>query len=177
MENYTVKKLIGRDKIKMRVREIAAEIDRDYKDKNPIFAVVLKGGFIFAADLLRSLKIPTSLDFIGTSSYEGTKSSGDVRITKDLDYTIKGRHLLLVEDIVDTGLTLNNLIKLLKQRGPKSLNIASLLVKDIPRNFEIPLRYVCFNIPNKFVIGCGLDFDEKHRGLPYIGYVEPVAKK
>lgn len=172
MENYIVKKLIGKEEIEKRVGEVAQKMARDYIGKDPIIAVVLKGGFVFAADLIRKMDIPFTVDFIGAASYIGTESSGDIRITKDLDTPIIGRHLILVEDIVDTGLTLHKLIKLLTQREPLSIKIAALLVKGIERPFVLPVDYACFEIPNKFVVGYGLDYNEKHRGLPFVGYIE-----
>ena len=174
MDNYTVKELIHKDKIDERVREIAKQIDKDYIGLDPIIAVVLKGGFVFAADLVRNLETTFALDFIGASSYVGTESSGDIKITKDLDTPIVGRHLILVEDIVDTGKTLYKLIRYLSQREPKSIKIATLLLKDMERPFELPVDYYCFEVPNKFVVGYGLDYNECHRGLPYIGYIEPT---
>ncbi len=173
MENYTINELIPLTDIQVRVKEVARMIDEQYMDLDPIIAVVLKGGFIFAADLLRNLETPFTLDFIGASSYVGTESSGDIKITKDLDTPIIDRHLILVEDIVDTGLTLFKLVKLLKQREPKSVRIATMLLKDIDRPFDLKVDYYGFKIPNKFVVGYGLDYNERHRGLPYIGYVEP----
>jgi hypoxanthine phosphoribosyltransferase len=174
MENYTVKELISYIEIQKRVAEVAKEIDADFKGLDPIIAVVLKGGFVFAADLVRSLETTFTLDFIGASSYIGTESSGDIRITKDLDTPIIDRHLILIEDIVDTGLTLYKLVKLLKQRDPKSVSIAAMLVKEIDRPFDLEVDYYGFKIPNEFVVGYGLDYNERHRGLPYIGYVEPT---
>lgn len=174
MENYMVKELISNSDIQKRVVEVAKEIDADFKGLDPIIAVVLKGGFVFAADLVRSLETTFTLDFIGASSYIGTESSGDIKITKDLDTPIIDRHLILVEDIVDTGLTLYKLINLLKQRDPKSVSIAAMLVKEIDRPFDLEVDYYGFKIPNEFVVGYGLDYNERHRGLPYIGYVEPA---
>jgi len=170
--NYEIKKLIERSEIEKRIGEVAETIDRDYEGKNPIVAVVLKGGFIFAADLLRNMHIRFTLDFIGASSYIGKESSGDIKITKDLDTPLSGRHLILVEDIVDTGLTLHKLCRLLEQRDPASISIATLLLKEIERDFELPVEYCGFTIPNKFVVGFGLDYSERHRGLPYIGYID-----
>ncbi len=172
MENYKVKKLIGHEEIEQRVREVASEVNHDYAGKDPILAVVLKGGFVFAADLVRMLDVPFTIEFVGTSSYDGAVSSGDIRITKDLDISITDRHLLLVEDIVDTGLTLHVLCDLFEQRKPRSITIATMLLKDIERPFDLPLGYVGFGVPNKFVVGYGLDYNERYRGLPYIGYIE-----
>lgn len=177
MDKYRVKRLISKKAIEQRIEEIASEIERDYKGKNPIIAVVLKGGVIFASDLLRKVNIPFMLDFIGAASYNGTTSSGDIKITKDLDTPIIRRHLILVEDIVDTGLTLFKLCKLLRQREPLSIKIATLLEKEISRPFELRIDYVGFKIPNKFVVGYGLDYNERHRGLPFIGYIEWEEEK
>jgi len=173
MEKLDVHKLFSQKQIEKRVEEVAAQIDKDYKDLNPIIAVVLKGGFIFASDLVRKMEIPFTLDFLGASSYVGTESSGDIKITKDLNTPIIDRHLILVEDIVDTGLTLFKLVKLLKQRDPKSVSISAMLVKDFERPFDLKVAYPGFWIPNKFVVGYGLDYNEQYRGLTYIGYVEP----
>ncbi len=172
MQDYSIKKLISREEIDRRVKEVACEIDKDYIGLAPIIAVVLKGGFVFAADLVRNMKTPFTLDFIGASSYVGTESRGDIKMTKDLDTPLKGRHLILVEDIVDTGQTLKKLCRLLGQREPESIKIATLLLKDIERPFNLRVDYYCFEIPNKFVVGYGLDHNERHRGLPYIGYIE-----
>ncbi|MCK5832661.1 hypoxanthine phosphoribosyltransferase [bacterium] len=173
MENYKIHKLIDQMAIKTRIAEVAKQIENDYSDTNPIIAVVLKGGFIFAADLVRNINTPFTIDFIGASSYIGTKSSGDIKITKDLNTPVGGRNLILVEDIVDTGLTLYNLCKTLQQREPLSIKIAALLLKNIDRPFDLPVDYYAFEIPDKFVVGFGLDYNEKHRGLPYVGYIEP----
>jgi hypoxanthine phosphoribosyltransferase len=174
MENYVIEKLLDRKEIEGRIVQVAAQIDQDYRGENPIIAVVLKGGFVFAADLVRDIHTPFNVDFVGASSYKGTKSSGDIKITKDLDNPIGGRHVILVEDIVDTGLTLFNLKKLLEQRNPLSVKIATLLLKDIDRPFDLPVDYYAFKIPDKFVVGFGLDYNEMHRGLPYVGYLKAI---
>ncbi|HHS50223.1 MAG TPA: hypoxanthine phosphoribosyltransferase [candidate division Zixibacteria bacterium] len=172
MREYQVKELIDRETIERRIAEVAKEIERDYAGKNPIMAVVLKGGFVFAADLLRSIDTPFTVDFIGASSYEGTQSTGDIKITKDLDNPITGRHIILVEDIVDSGLTLYNLGEVLRKRGALSVKIATLLIKKIDRPFPLDVDYFGFEIPDEFVVGWGLDYNERHRGLPFVGYVE-----
>jgi len=177
MKNYVVKKLIDQKSIEEHVKSVAAQISDYYADKDPIIAIVLKGGFVFAADLIRLLDFPFTIDFVGASSYAGTQSLGDIKFTKDLDKPIVNRHVLLVEDIVDTGLTLYKLIHALKTREPASVNIAAMLVKDIPRPFDLEVAYRGLNIPNEFVVGYGLDYNERHRGLPYIGYVEFPEEK
>lgn len=177
MNNYEIKKLIDQKQIEKKVIEVAAKIDKDYADKDPIITIVLKGGFVFAADLVRLLSEPFTLDFIGASSYSGTESLGDIKITKDLDTPIVGRHVLLVEDIVDTGLTLYKLCRTLKHREPLSIKIAAMLVKNIERPFDLTVDYKGFEIPDEFVVGYGLDYNERHRGLPYIGYIEFEEKR
>ncbi len=173
MQDYEIHKLIDRSELEARIAVVAEQIDRDYKGSNPVIAIVLKGGFIFAADLVRNITTPFNIDFVGASSYIGTQSSGEIKITKDLDVPIAGRHLILVEDIVDSGLTLFRLCEALQCRKPLSIKIAALLVKKINRPFDLPVDYFAFEIPDKFVVGFGLDYNERHRGLPYVGYIEP----
>ena len=177
MEKVTIldkhfKKFISSETIQEKVSRMAERINRDFEGKEVVFVGILNGVFIFAADLLRNMHIRFTLDFIGASSYIGKESSGDIKITKDLDTPLSGRHLILVEDIVDTGLTLHKLCRLLEQRDPASISIATLLLKEIERDFELPVEYCGFTIPNKFVVGFGLDYSERHRGLPYIGYID-----
>lgn len=151
--------------IQNRVKELARQIQDDYFDKNPLFICVLRGGFIFTSDLVKNIEIPMAVDFMAVSSYgSSTKSSGVVRILKDLDIDIKGKHVLLVEDVIDTGLTVQYLLRNLKSREPASLEICSLLVKE-GSNLVIKAKYTGFNIPRKFVIGYGLDLNEKYRNL------------
>lgn len=161
--------MIKEDDIKKRIRELGKEINSDYKNKNPILIGVLKGAFVFLADLLRELEIPVEIDFLGISSYEGTKSSGVVRITQDLSINIEDRDIILIEDIVDSGRTINYIISNLRTRHPRSIAVCTLLNKKDARVIEVPLTYVGFNIPRVFVIGYGLDYENKFRNLKYIG--------
>lgn len=160
-------------KIRARVAELGAQIRKEYGEDTPIHLVaVLKGAFIFLADLVRSIPGEVSLDFIAVSSYAGTTSSGEVRLNKDLDRSIEGRHVIIVEDIVDTGLTLSYLHEILKARDPKSVKTACLLSKPSRRKVEVPVEYIGFTIEDRFVVGYGLDYDERFRQLPYIGVMD-----
>ncbi len=161
--------LIPEDTLQARVAELAAEISRDYEGREVLVVGVLKGALPFIADLVRRLDVPCHLDFMAVSSYGASvHSSGVVRILKDLDTSIAGRHVLLVEDIIDSGLTLSYLIKNLNSRDPESLELATLMVKPGRRSLPVEPRYVGFEVPDRFVIGYGLDFDEDFRQLPYI---------
>jgi len=161
--------LLTADQIQERIREIGAEIARDYEGRNPILVSVLKGAFVFVADLARATPIPLEIDFMAVSSYgASTRSSGVVRIVKDLDVDLAGRDVIIVEDIVDSGLTLRYLRKTLESRGTASLEVCALLVRDGNQQAELDLRYVGFKIPPAFVIGYGLDVAERYRNLPYI---------
>jgi hypoxanthine phosphoribosyltransferase len=166
--------LIDAGKIQDRIRELAREIEAGYPKGETIHLVgVLKGGFVFMADLVRSMTAPVSLDFIAVSSYgSGTKSSGEVRFQKDLDTSIEDRHVLLVEDIVDTGRTLKYLQQALARRAPRTLRTACLLSKPSRREVEVPVEHIGFTIEDRFVIGYGLDYDEKYRNLPYIAVLD-----
>lgn len=159
--------LISAAQIRKRVEEMGAEIDRDYPGGEPVYLIgVLKGAFIFLADLARAMKTPARLEFIGISSYgKSTTTSGEVKLTKDLDVSVEGRHVIIVEDIVDTGITLNYLLQLLAQRKPKSLRIATLLDKPERRQSPVHVDYVGFRIPDEFVVGYGLDYAEDYRNL------------
>jgi hypoxanthine phosphoribosyltransferase len=172
-----VEVLIDESRLAARVREMAAEIRRDYGAEEPVHLVaVLKGAFVFLSDLIRVFEGPVTCDFISVSSYgAGTTSSGEVRLTKDLDRSVEGRHVIVVEDIVDTGLTLSYLQEILEARGPKSIRTACLLSKPSRRKVEVPVEYVGFTIEDRFVVGYGLDFDEAYRQLPFIGVLEGVA--
>ena len=153
--------------------ELGARISEDYADEPPIFVNVLKGGVIFLADLVRATKIPIEIDFMEVSSYgDGTESTGVVRILEDLSQSIEGRHVLIVEDIVDTGLTLEYIIENLETRHPKSVKICTLLDRRGRREVDVDLHYVGFVVPDKFVIGYGLDLAQKYRNLPYIAVLE-----
>ncbi len=162
--------LIDRERIEARTRELAREIRQDYGDEVELLLVgVLKGSFMFLSDLSRHLGLNVCLDFVQVSSYGEEKStSGVVQIRKDLDINIEGKHVLIVEDIVDTGLTLQHLRELLGTRRPKSLRVVSLLSKPDARKHTLPIEYVGFEIPNEFVVGYGLDYAERYRNLPYI---------
>jgi hypoxanthine phosphoribosyltransferase len=168
--------LISEDELRARVNDLGQQVSRDYEGLDPLLVAVLKGAVIFAGDLLRAITIPCAIDFMAISSYgSGTESSGVVRILKDLDAPIAGRHVLVVEDIVDSGLTLKYLLKNLAGRKPATLEVAALLRKEGIQQVELNLRYVGFDIPNEFVVGYGLDFAEKYRNLPYIGTLKPTA--
>jgi len=163
------KVLLTEDQIKRRVVELGERISRDYADDPPILVNVLKGGVIFLADLIRSVSLPVEIDFMEVSSYgDGTSSTGVVRILEDLSINVTGRHILLVEDIVDTGHTLQYIIDNLATRHPKSVKICTLLDRRGRRETEVPLDYVGFVVPNKFVVGYGLDLAQKYRNLPHI---------
>jgi hypoxanthine phosphoribosyltransferase len=166
--------LLSSDQIQSRIRELGAEIERDYPDGDEIHLVgVLKGGFMFMADLVRSMSARVTLDFIAVSSYQrGTRSSGEVRMLKDLDSGLEGRHVIIVEDIVDTGLTLTYLQDILRARSPKSLKTACLLSKPSRRKVEVRVEYIGFTIEDKFVVGYGLDYAEKYRSLSHIAILE-----
>jgi hypoxanthine phosphoribosyltransferase len=166
--------LIDEKTLQTRIRELGEQISRDYQGKRPILVGVLKGAFMFMADLIRHISIPHEIDFMATSSYgAATESSGIVRILKDLDTPISGRDVLIVEDIIDTGLTLDYLLRILRARNPASIRVCTLLDKRERRRIPIPLDYVGFEIPNKFVVGYGLDFGEIYRNLPYIAVLKP----
>src|SRR4051812_22555117 len=164
--------LISAEQIRVRVAELAAEIERDHPDGVHLVAV-LKGAFMFLSDLARSIAGDTSLDFMAVSSYaKGTTSSGEGRLLKDLDTPLDGRHVLIVEDIVDTGLTLSYLQDTLRARGPKSLRTACLLSKPSRRRTDVKVEYIGFTIEDRFVVGYGLDYAEQFRNLPYIGVID-----
>ena len=166
--------LLDAAKIQQRVRELGAEITRDYAGKSPYIIAILKGASIFHADLVRAIDAGVSFDFMAVGSYgASTKSSGEVRILKDVDTSIEGRDVLLVEDILDTGLTLHYLLRNLRSRRPKSLRVAVLLNKPSRRVIDVTADYVGFDIPDQFVIGYGLDFNQRYRNLPYIAVLKP----
>jgi len=161
--------LYSKSKIQARVKELAEEISADYEGKVPYLVIVLKGAFVFASDLVRNLTIPCELDFFGISSYgEGDRSTGIVRITKDLDANIESKHVLVVEDIVDSGQTLNYLLNTLKQRRPASLKVVSFLDRPDRREVDVKIDYTGFDIPDAFVLGYGMDYRERYRDVPYI---------
>jgi len=166
--------LVQPDELTHRVRELGQEISRDYAGRDLLLIGVLKGAVFFLADLMRHIDVPgVEVDFMAVSSYgSSTQSSGVVRILKDLDAPIEGRDLLIVEDIVDSGLTLQYLMRTLEQRGPNSLEVCALLTKPERRKVETPARYVGFEIPDKFAIGYGLDYSERYRNLPYVATLQ-----
>lgn len=171
-ENIRV--LLTEEEVDKRIAEVAAEINKDYEGKSIHLICILKGGAMFMCELAKRLSGDVSFDFMDVSSYgEGTESSGVVKIIKDLDENIEGKNLLIVEDIIDTGRTLKNLKALLSQRNPASIKLCTMLDKPSRRvEKEVTVDYKCFEIPNEFVVGYGLDYDQKYRNLPYIGVVE-----
>ena len=165
--------LIDQETLAARVAELGAEVSADYEGRDLLLIGVLKGAVFFMADLMRHLTVPCEVDFMAISSYgDATDSSGIVRILKDLDINIEGRHVLVVEDIIDSGLTLSYLIRNLESREPSTLEVCALLTKPSRREIDVPVRYVGFEIPNKFVVGYGLDFAERYRNLPYVGVLD-----
>lgn len=169
---------IAEETINHRVKELGQQISNDYKGEEVVIVVLLRGSFIFAADLARAIDGEVIVDFMVVSSYQGRETSGEVRIFKDLAENIHDRHVLIVEDIVDTGLTLTKILEVLKSRNPKSLETCSLLSKPSRRLKEVPIKYVGFTIEDKFVVGYGLDLDQKYRQLPFIAeMVEAVEEK
>ncbi len=170
--------LITANKIKARIKELGQEISKDYSNKFPLLICVLRGAFLFLGDLVREIDIPLSIDFMAISSYNGqTESSGQVKILKDLETPIDKRDVIIIEDIVDTGLTMDAITRLLITRKPKSIKICTLLDKAERRKININIDYYGFRIPNKFVIGYGLDYEEKYRNLPFIGELKEEVYK
>jgi hypoxanthine phosphoribosyltransferase len=165
--------LIQEDALQARVRALGAEISLDYSERELLLVGVLKGAVFFMADLMRAITVPCEIDFMAISSYGASNdSSGVVRILKDLDVNIEGRHVLVVEDIIDSGLTLSYLVRNLESREPASLGVCALLTKPERREIDVEVRYVGFEIPNRFVVGYGLDFAERYRNLPYVGVLD-----
>jgi len=165
--------LVSSEDLTRRIAELGAEISRDYEGRDLVLVGVLKGAVLFIADLMRYLTVPCELDFMAISSYgSSTDSSGVVRILKDLDAPIEGKDVLIVEDIVDSGLTLQYLLRTLTARNPGSLEVCALLTKPERRRVDLPTRYVGFEIPNRFAIGYGLDYGERYRGLPYVAALD-----
>ena len=175
MRNQIETIMLSPEDIARRVAELGRQIEEDYRDRpNVLLIGVLRGVAVFFGDLMRAVNLPLDIDFLSVSSYgASTRSSGVVRILKDLDENVTGRHVLIVEDIIDTGLTLSYLIRLLQERRPASLEICTLLEKPSRREVEVPVRYVGFTIPDQFVVGYGLDYDQKFRNLPFVGVLKP----
>lgn len=169
-----VRILLKEEEVDKRIAEVAAMINRDYAGKEVHLICILKGGVFFTCELAKRLTVPVSMDFMSVSSYgSGTESSGVVRIVKDLDESIAGKNVLIVEDIIDSGRTQAYLIEILKQRNPESIHLCTLLDKPERRvKKQVKVDYTCFEIPDEFVVGFGLDYDQKYRNLPYIGVVE-----
>jgi len=173
MSDFVGETIVEAETLQERVRELGAELTRDYEGCDLFLMGVLKGAVFFVADLMRHIDLDCELDFMAVSSYGSlTDSSGVVRILKDLDAPIEGKDVLIVEDIVDSGLTLNYLLRNLRGRNPRSLEVCALLVKPGRRKIDLPIRYVGFEIPNQFVVGYGLDLDQRYRNLPYVAAVE-----
>ncbi len=168
-----VEVMLTEDEVDARIREVAEQISKDYEGKSIHMICVLKGGSFFMTELSKRITVPVSLDFMSVSSYGGsTKSSGVVKITKDLDEPLDGKNVLVVEDIVDSGRTLSYLLELLRDRGPAEVKLCTLLDKPERRVIDVHVDYTCFEIPDEFVVGYGLDYDQRYRNLPYIGVVE-----
>lgn len=164
--------LFTQEQIRQRVKELGEKITGDYSDQDPHFVTILRGSIPFIADLIRAIDCPLSLDVLGVASYAGHQSSGEVRLTKDLDDPIEGRHVLVIEDIIDTGLTLSYVMRSLHQRAPASLKVATFLDKPSRRDTPIEVDYVGFTIPDAFVVGYGLDWNQRYRNLPYVGVLK-----
>jgi hypoxanthine phosphoribosyltransferase len=174
MQNDVDEVMITDDQIREKTAELGRKLTEDYRGKNPLLICVLKGGLMFLADLMREIEIPVEIDFMAVSSYgDATESSGVVRILMDLDRNIRGRHVLIVEDIIDTGRTLTYIIENLRTRDPASIKVCTLLNKPARRVLDIPIDYVGFEIPDRFVVGYGLDYGEIYRNLPFVGVLKP----
>jgi hypoxanthine phosphoribosyltransferase len=170
--------LVSEAQIRDRVAAMALEIDADYAGRDILLVGVLKGAVMVMADLARGLRTPLAMDWMAVSSYgSGTKSSGVVRILKDLDGDISGKHVLVVEDVIDSGLTLSWLLRNLRARGPASVEVCTMLRKPDAAQVDVPVRYVGFDIPSEFVVGYGLDHDQRYRNLPFVGTLKPSAKR
>ena len=174
MQQDVLRVLLSEEEIRAKCKEMGARISQEYKGKNLMLVTVLKGAVVFLADLMRAIDVPAEIDFMVVSSYgSGVKSSGVVKIVKDLDVPLAGKDLLIVEDILDSGLTLSYIKELLASRGPASIKLATLLDKPSRRKVDLVADYIGFSVPDEFVIGYGLDYDEKYRNLPYIGILKP----
>jgi len=167
--------LFSEETLRSRIAEIGASISHDYADKDPLLVGVLSGVVVFMADLLRDITVPMTLDFMAISQYASDSSTGTVRITKDLDHAITGRHVLFVEDVIDTGLTLNYLLRTLRTREPASIQVCVLFDRPYRRLIDVPLAYRGFELPDTFVVGYGLDAAGHYRNLPFVGILKPDA--
>ena len=175
MINDVEKVLLSKEQLSQKIAELGEEISKDYQGKEIVAICVLKGAILFMADLARAVKVPMALDFMAVSSYgNGTSTSGTVRILKDLDNSIEGKHVLVVEDIIDSGVTLKYLLKNLKSRKPASIKLCTLLNKPERRRVEVDIDYCGFTVPDYFLVGYGLDYAEKYRNLPFIGILKPA---
>lgn len=173
MKQDIEKVLLSEEAIAAKVKELGAQIAKDYADKNPLIVSVLRGSFVFMADLVRAIDVPCTVDFMSVSSYgSGTTSTGEVKITKDFDVSIEGRHLIIVEDILDSGRTLSYLMKTLKARGAASIALCTFLDKPERRVVPVEVAYKGFTVPDAFIVGYGLDYDQKYRNLPYVGVLK-----
>lgn len=178
METFIKEILLSEEEIQKRVKELGQEISLDYQNKNLMVVGILKGAVIFMADLVKNIKLPITMDFMAVSSYgSSTISTGEVRIIKDLDFSVEGKDILIVEDIIDTGLTLNYLTDNLRKRGASSVKICTLLDKVERRTVGVPVDYLGFEIPDEFVVGYGLDYAEQYRNLPYVGALKEEVYK
>ena len=175
MINDVEKVLLSEEQLSQKIAELGEEISKDYQGKEIVAICVLKGAILFMADLARAVKVPMALDFMAVSSYgNGTSTSGTVRILKDVDNSIEGKHVLVVEDIIDSGVTLKYLLKNLKSRKPASIKLCTLLNKPERRRVEVDIDYCGFTVPDYFLVGYGLDYAEKYRNLPFIGILKPA---
>lgn len=173
MKNFKVRELIPQEKVEARIKEMAAQISKDYEGKEVQLICILKGSIFFTCELAKYITVPVIIDFMQCSSYgSDTKSSGIVKLAKDLDEPITGKNVIIIEDIIDSGRTLSHLVKLLGQRQPASMELCTLLDKPERRVVDVPVKYTGFEIPDEFVVGYGLDYDQELRNLPYIGVVE-----
>jgi len=175
MRDDVLEVLVSTEEIQKRITELGQQIGRDYEDRNPLMVCILRGAVVFLSDLIRSIPIHVMVDFMGVCSYGGTNmdSTGVIKITRDVDANVAHRDVIIVEDIVDTGLTMKALVDLMKTRGPNSIEICTLLSKPQRRKVDVDIKYCGFEVPNKFVIGYGLDYDENYRNLPFVGVLKP----
>ncbi len=174
MQNDIKAVLYSEEQIQSKVQEMGTQLSKDFNGRNPLVICVLKGAFIFMSDLVKTISVPLEIDFMAVSSYgQATKSSGVVKIIKDLDVSVEGRDVIIVEDIIDSGLTLSYLIDVLERRNARSVTVAALFDKPARRTVDLEPDYTGFTLPDEFVVGYGLDFAEKYRNLPYIGILKP----